>query len=598
MIKEKQLNGFQDARFGLFLHWGLYSVLAGEYRGQPMEYIGEWIGSKFRIPRAEYEQLAQRFNPVGFNADEWVTLAKQAGMRYIVFTAKHHEGFAMYHSRVDAYNIVKASPFGRDPLKELADACKKHGLKLGLYYSQDLDWHEADGGDPGAEFPKNFGMSWGNDWDFPDHQVKNFTRYFEKKVKPQVHELLTRYGEIALLWFDCPLTITRAQSEELLNLVNTLQPGCLVNSRLGNELGDYGSLGDNQVPVSGYTGGGVWETPATLNDTWGYKHFDHNWKNAGDTLSVLAGLASKNVNYLLNIGPQPDGKFPAEAVHILKDIGGWMHTYADTPQSDPIHGTRQSPFPYDFDWGCITASPPSAPASAVHSSRLYLLFKQWQGGAFSLYGLKTRIARAWEMSTPQNPLPFIQSLNAKPAELMLSLPLEKPSTLLPVVVLEVEGAIQVDPRLIPQNQGVLYLPAGCAEVQIRANSHGHPRLEPTGILVNWFDTQDEVAWEISVSLPGSYVVEVITSALHHSNPWQGGHILRILSDRGGCVEAELQADAPVLSLETRCYAQMISRCGTLQLKKGLQTLTLKPVRIQANAGVGLALVGLRLVPAA
>ena len=161
------IQWFQDARFGLFLHWGLYSVLAGEWHGQRMEYIGEWIGSRFRIPEAEYEKLAGRFEAQNFDAEQWVLLAKKAGMRYIVYTAKHHEGFAMYHSGVDKYNIVDATPFGRDPLAELSTACQRQGLGLGLYYSQDLDWHDPDGGDPGPDYPKNFGMSWGNDWDYP-----------------------------------------------------------------------------------------------------------------------------------------------------------------------------------------------------------------------------------------------------------------------------------------------------------------------------------------------------------------------------------------------------------------------------------------------
>src|SRR5450759_2976442 len=190
-MNNQRVLWLQDARFGLFIHWGLYSVLSGDWKGKRMEYLGEWIMSKFRIPNAEYSQLARQFNPQAFDADEWVRLAKATGMRYLVFTAKHHEGFAMYHSKCDPYNIVDATPFGRDPLKELAEACQRHGLTLGLYYSQDLDWHEPNGGDPGPDVVDNFGMSWGNDWDFPNYPVKNYAQYFNAKVKPQIRELLT-----------------------------------------------------------------------------------------------------------------------------------------------------------------------------------------------------------------------------------------------------------------------------------------------------------------------------------------------------------------------------------------------------------------------
>ena len=212
---------FPEARFGMFIHWGLYSIPGGIWQGREMEYIGEWLQSRFRIPNREYETLASRFNPERFDADAWCRTARDAGMRYLVFSAKHHDGFAMFHSRVDSYNVVDATPFGRDPLQELAASCRKFGLKLGIYYSQDLDWHHPDGGDPGPDAPKNHGMSWGNDWDFPEYPVKNFRRYLDGKVIPQLKELLTGYGEISIFWFDCPLTISRSESEEIVALIRS-----------------------------------------------------------------------------------------------------------------------------------------------------------------------------------------------------------------------------------------------------------------------------------------------------------------------------------------------------------------------------------------
>lgn len=197
---------FKEAKFGMMIHWGLYCLPAGEWKSQRMDYIGEWLQSRYRIPNAEYHPLASAFNPILFNADEWAQLAADAGMKYMVFTAKHHEGFAMYHSQVDKFNIVDATPYGRDVMYELANACARHGIKFGLYYSQDLDWSDPDGG--GYTRPHdNCGMSWTNAWDFPDNASKNYTLCYERKIKPQVKEILTQYGDLCLIWFDTPQTI-------------------------------------------------------------------------------------------------------------------------------------------------------------------------------------------------------------------------------------------------------------------------------------------------------------------------------------------------------------------------------------------------------
>ena len=312
---------FKQAKFGMMIHWGLYSLPAGEWRGERMEDIGEWCQQYFRIPNSEYHALAKIFNPIYFDADEWVKLAKDAGMQYIVFTSKHHEGFAMYHSKVSRFNIVDATPFGRDVLRELVDACKRHGLKLGLYYSQELDWSEPNGG--GYTTGKTWcgGKAyWTNNWDFPDDAHKNFTQCFEDKIKPQVKEILTEYGDICLIWFDTPGVITPEQSDELYDLVKKYQPDCLVNSRIGNGRGDYTSAGDNEIPEDD-KGEMLFETPATLNDTWGYKAFDANWKDAATVKRIKEHLNSRGINYLLNVGPDYLGRIPAPAIDILREVG-------------------------------------------------------------------------------------------------------------------------------------------------------------------------------------------------------------------------------------------------------------------------------------
>ncbi|MCC7495303.1 MAG: alpha-L-fucosidase [Fimbriimonadaceae bacterium] len=311
---------FKSAQFGMMVHWGLYALPAGEWRGRRMPHIGEWAQSYFRIPGEEYAALADAFNPLLFDAEAWVRLALEAGMQYLVVTSKHHDGFAMYRSRVDEYNICDRTPFGRDVIGELATACRQHGLRLGLYYSQELDWHEPHGGGYRSGHTNCGEMSWTNDWDYPDNAQKDFARCFEGKIIPQVEELLTQYGELCLIWFDTPHVITPDQSAELFALVKRRQPHCLVNTRIGNGLGDYRSLGDNQITETDF-GEQLVETPATLNDTWGYKSFDQHWKPAAEVRRLRQHLNSRGVNYLLNVGPDYLGRIPAPCVDILREVG-------------------------------------------------------------------------------------------------------------------------------------------------------------------------------------------------------------------------------------------------------------------------------------
>lgn len=312
---------------------GLYSLLGGEYRDKRVKDYAEWIQSYATIPNAEYELLAKSFNPVYFNADEWIKLAKDACMKYFVFTAKHHDGFAMFHSRADKYNIVDATPFGRDAVGELAEACYKHGLKFGLYYSQELDWHHPHGGGY-SNLSGCSGTSWDNNWDFPDRSKKDFSICFEEKIKPQVEELLKNYGELCLMWFDVPHTITRQQSLELSRLVKSVQPDCLINSRIGNGAYDYVSLGDNEYPrrmpksrdkeknlndIGGfkYSPYSLYETAGTLNSSWGFKYFDQNWISARKIAKRRRRLNGLGINYLLNVGPDGLGRIPSASRELL-----------------------------------------------------------------------------------------------------------------------------------------------------------------------------------------------------------------------------------------------------------------------------------------
>jgi len=252
-----RLDWWRAARFGMFIHWGLYAIPAGHWHGELVpgrdgrRPQGEWIQFVACIPGEKYGALASQFNPVRFDADAWVSLAKRAGQKYLVITAKHHDGFCLFDSAATSYDIVDATPFGRDPMKELARACQEQGIKLCFYYSQTQDWHH-----PGGV---------GNDWDGVE-TAKDFAAYLDDIVKPHLRELLTNYGPIGLIWFDTPREITAEQSRELADLVHELQPGCLVNGRVGNGFGDYAQSGDNKIPEQQLSVD--WETPATMNDTW------------------------------------------------------------------------------------------------------------------------------------------------------------------------------------------------------------------------------------------------------------------------------------------------------------------------------------------
>ena len=312
---------FAEAQYGMMVHWGLYSLLGGEWKGKRMapQYIAEWIQQYYRIPNAEYAKLAAAFNPVFFDAEEWVKLARDAGMKYLVFTSKHHEGFAMYRSKVSKFNVVDATPFRRDVVGELAEACRKYGLKLGLYYSQDLDWHERNGG--GWTLGKTWtggAAYWTNNWDFPEDDKKDFSEYFESKCKSQVKEILTQYGDLCLIWFDIGATLSADQSVELYDMVRKYQPGCLINSRIGDCKGrikfDYRSSGDNEIPrTAAAKNGMLYESCGTTNDSWGYKPSDQNWKSAETIRRNREHLKELGANYLLNVGPDGLGRIPAAA---------------------------------------------------------------------------------------------------------------------------------------------------------------------------------------------------------------------------------------------------------------------------------------------
>jgi alpha-L-fucosidase len=384
--REKRLEWFREAKYGLFIHWGLYAIPAGQWNGKRSLGIGEWVMFRSRVPVKEYEQLATRFNPVKFNADEWVKLAKDAGMKYIVITSKHHDGFAMFKSNVSAYNIVDATPFKRDVLKELADACARGGIRLGFYYSQSQDWHEKNGA--------------GNTWDFGPDEQKDYDEYLRGKAEPQVRELLTGYGKVALIWFDTPRMMTGDRPHRFTRIVRELQPDTLIDGRLGAE-GDYRSTGDNVIPSS--VSGDAWEVPATINHTWGYRTDDTDWKSPGQITFKLVDIVSKGGNYLLNVGPTAEGVIPQASQDILRTVGRWLQV-----NGDAVYGAGATPFGDELGEpspkgakdlrGDLLVYQQTQWRVTTKPGKLYITFFDEPRVPFAIPSMKNRITRAYRLA--------------------------------------------------------------------------------------------------------------------------------------------------------------------------------------------------------
>jgi alpha-L-fucosidase len=383
--QDEKMQWFREAKFGLFIHWGLYSIPAGEWKGQFIPGIGEWIMNRGKIPVTEYERLALQFNPVKFNAEQWVQMAEDAGMKYLVITSKHHDGFAMYASKYTLYNVFDATPWHRDPLKELAEACARHHIRFGFYYSQSQDWHEPNGA--------------GNTWDFGPDDKKDYDQYLRGKAEPQVKELLTNYGPICLIWFDTARMMTGERGPRFIDIVKTNQPACLIDGRLGVP-GDYRSMGDNRIPNEVVKED--WEVPATLNDTWGFKKADTNWKSPDDLTFKLVDIVSKGGNYLLNVGPTSEGLIPQASQDNLRAVGRWLKVNGEaiygagptpfgpelgTPDKSTLDKNGNPTFKIAKDWRCTTKP-----------GKLYIHLFKWPGATFELEKVSGKISKAYMLA--------------------------------------------------------------------------------------------------------------------------------------------------------------------------------------------------------
>jgi alpha-L-fucosidase len=485
--RDERMQWWREARFGMFIHWGVYSVPAGTYKGKQIAGIGEWIMENANIPVAEYVKYAKQFNPVKFNAEQWVQIARNAGMKYIVITSKHHDGFCLWDSKVSDYDIMDTAPFKRDILKELSVACKKHDVRLCFYHSI-MDWHHPDAQAP---FYPNYNDS--------KRTNPNFSRYVKTYMKPQLKELITNYGPLGVLWFDGEWIKdwTEPQGIDLYNYVQSLQPDILINNRVGKGrksmqgmtkegyfAGDFGTP-EQEIPPTGLSGVD-WETCMTMNDTWGFKSYDDNWKSKEDLIRKLVDIASKGGNFLLNVGPTSEGLIPQASVERLAAMGEWM-----AKNSESIYGTTASPFE-KLPWGRCTAKP----------GKLYLHVFDWpENGELKVPMPRSDVQMAF-LLTHKNRAELLLGSDDN-GNLVITVPRRVPDKVDTVVMLQMEA----EPVVTTQaKDGSVNLKAGNAVVRgTNAKYESGGGKDNIGF---WTNPADYVIWRFKVNKTGTFDVAV------------------------------------------------------------------------------------------
>jgi alpha-L-fucosidase len=497
--KDARLKWWSDARFGMFIHWGVYSVPAGEWNGNT-DYA-EWFLEQTHMPVSQYEKYADQFNPTNFDAVAWVKAAKAAGVKYIVITSKHHDGFAMYPTKLSDWNINSRTPFKRDPIAELAAACKAEGIHFCLYFTI-MDWHSADWGErrPWNDVAAASGHP-------PDMD------HFEDYMKGQLHELLTSYGPIGLLWFDGnwekPWTAKRGQ--EIYNYARSIQPNVIINNRVGKpentpgggfaktgEVGDYGTP-EQTIPPTGFGPGVYWESCMTMNDHWGYNKADQNFKSTETLVHNLIDCASKGGNYLLNVGPTSLGVIPAPEIERLKEIGDWMNV-----NSVGIYDTSASPFK-KLPWGRCTTKIDGNRAT------LYLHVWNWPSdGKLVVSGLKNSVKSATLLATGEK-----LKTSANDDGVVIEVPATAPDSISSTIVLKFKGAPEVEATVLKQNaDGSITLRAADADL------HGGLQYENGNGKDNigyWTDANDFASWTFKVNQPGKFQVAAEIAAQGEAN---------------------------------------------------------------------------------
>ncbi|QEH32383.1 Alpha-L-fucosidase [Aquisphaera giovannonii] len=524
---DARMAWFRDARFGMFIHWGVYSVPAGEYKDQKDH--AEWFLETTRMPVSEYEKFAAQFNPTKFDAHAWAALAKRAGMKYLVITSKHHDGFAIYPSALTDW-CIKDTPFGkagRDPLKELAEACKDEGIRFCTYHSI-MDWHHPDWGIRRAWNDKATGT--------PD--MDRFDAY----LKGQVAEVVKNYHP-GIMWFDGQWEgpWTEARGKDMYAYLRKLDPQLIINNRVGGGTGDYGTP-EQTIPATGFGPGVDWESCMTLNDHWGYNKNDHNWKSVTTIIRNLVDCASKGGNYLLNVGPTAEGVIPAESVERLTKVGDWMKVNGES-----IYRTTASPF-RKTPWGRCTRK----------GSTLYLhVFGRPEGGSL-VVPMSNKVRKASFLA--DSSLPIYAGSQADGQH--LALPPDLPDAEDSVIAVTVDGEVEPIVVRIPQDaDGKVTLKAADADLAGGVQAEH----EPPNIGF-WTTAEGAASWPIEVSRPGTFAV-----SLDYAVPPAGAPSAFVLTAGEGTLSATA---APTKGFDDYTRAEV----GTITLAKGPATLTIKPAK--------------------
>ena len=493
---DQRIGWWREAKFGCFMHWGVYSTYGGEWNGKPFRGYAEHMMRINKIPRAVYqEKVVAIFNPVKFNADEWVKLIKSAGMKYLVITAKHHDGFAMFPSAATRYNIRDATPFKRDPMRELRDACRRNGIRFGFYYSHAFDWEHADapGNDwdydnPGGDKGLHGGVQW---YDQHPDLLEKARRYVDQKAIPQIVELLKNY-QPDILWFDTPGKLPLSENIRIMKAARAADPNVVINGRLarggGYSFGDYKNTGDRAaelVPTEG-----DWETIPTTNESYGYHKYDLSHKPVAHFIQLIPKAAARGGNVLMNIGPMGTGEIDPKDQAILRGIGEWMKTNGAS-----IYGSQRTPLPVQA-WG----------ESTRNGNTLYLHVFDWPAdGKLVLGGLQSEVTKAYLLADAQHKPLQTNRLNAN--DFAISVPAQPSDPADTVIVIETRAAPRVNPvRLISATQtNVLRVFDG--DLHGKKIHFGDGKAARAYVL-DWSDPSEWVGWKVRVSEPQRYEISV------------------------------------------------------------------------------------------
>jgi alpha-L-fucosidase len=564
---EQRIQWWRQAKFGMFIHWGVYSLPAGEWKGKRISGYAEHLMRKEKISRSEYLGLAHQFNPVKFNADEWILNAKKAGMKYFIITSKHHDGFAMFDSKVSDFDIIDQTPFKRDPMAELAAAARKHGMKFGFYYSHAFDWEHPDapGNDweyknPGGDSNLHGGREW---YDLHPDLLTKARKYVDEKAIPQIKELITKYHP-DILWFDTPQKLPLSENIRILKAIRETDPNIVVNGRLvrsaNANFGDYKNTADR--PAEFFPVSGDWEAIPTTNESYGYHQFDNSHKPVSHFIQLLASAASRGGNLLMNIGPKGDGSFDSKDLNILKGIGTWLRENGES-----IYGTSASPLPY-HSWG----------VSTVKKNKLYLHVFDWPiDGKLYLSGF-AQISNGYLLADPSKKLEIKLSPSG---DKIIMIPKEAPDSINAVLVFDWEGQSSADTIhfITPNTKGERFL-AFDAIQNGKGFSYGDGKTDRYYV-EGWKSKDQSLNWKLRAVNLNPVGYRVMIKYLAPKQTSGGVYALIVERNDQPSTVGEYHFQQNVLNgyQNTTVITQHL---GTIALAQGTYTLRTVPVKIDKD----------------